>query len=356
VTASNNHISNSSGELYNLLFEKETRNAGKTLCIFAAASYTGKLDDYVVYYLEQLQKAEIDIIFITRDDLRQEDIIKLSGFCIKIIRKPNVGLDFYSWKIALSVVDNLTEYEALALANDSVFGPFFDLKEIINAMTQKNVDFWGLTNSYETGYHLQSYFLYFSRSVFTSAAFTAFWENVTSTNDKQFIVVNYEIGFTQLLLENNFTHSAYSNIDEVNLENPDLSCINPNSYYWKEMIGRQRFPFLKRELLIDLRIQHFDAIRSCIEIILQSGSSYPVHLITNYFYYYFKDTLIKNYQELLYAQDEIARLSRELDLKNDRLSEIEGSKSWKSVKRYYKLKSIFTKNPKLKQHRKIDDK
>ena len=46
------------------------------------------------------------------------------------------------------------------LANDSVYGPLFDLKEIL-ARCDASADIWGMTDNRAGGYHLQSYFLLF---------------------------------------------------------------------------------------------------------------------------------------------------------------------------------------------------
>ena len=49
----------------------------------------------------------------------------------------------------------------------------------------KNIkcDFWGITDSSEINYHLQSYFLVFKKNVIQSNTFKIFWDGVKILND-----------------------------------------------------------------------------------------------------------------------------------------------------------------------------
>ena len=49
--------------------------------------------------------------------------------------------------------------ENLLLVNDSIIGPFIDIKKILDRMKSKKVDFWGITSAgIDSEFHIQSYF------------------------------------------------------------------------------------------------------------------------------------------------------------------------------------------------------
>lgn len=50
----------------------------------------------------------------------------------------NIGYDFGSWACAIVEMKNcIKEYKKLILANDSVYGPLFDLDEFFSSMNKK---------------------------------------------------------------------------------------------------------------------------------------------------------------------------------------------------------------------------
>ena len=56
--------------------------------------------------------------------------------------------------------------ENLLLVNDSIIGPFIDIRKILDSMNNKNVDFWGITSAgAKSEFHIQSYFCISKRSV-----------------------------------------------------------------------------------------------------------------------------------------------------------------------------------------------
>ena len=74
-------------------------------------------------------------------------------------------MDFGSWKLGLNYLKN-KNVENLLLVNDSIIGPFTDIRKILDSMKNKNVDFWGITSAgVETEFHIQSYFCISKRSV-----------------------------------------------------------------------------------------------------------------------------------------------------------------------------------------------
>ena len=133
------------------------------ICIFSHYDPDGLVDSYVVHYLQELTKCHCDIIFVTTSHkLAQEQINKISPYC-----KKNYHIKITSewilihFKCGLNYIDNLIEYDKLILANDSVYGPFYDLEKLFNYGVVKGLDIWGATDSWAHKYHIQSYFIVF---------------------------------------------------------------------------------------------------------------------------------------------------------------------------------------------------
>ena len=53
--------------------------------------------------------------------------------------------------------------ECLVIANDSVYGPFGPLGPLLSRMDFGAADAWGMTETWQIRYHLQSYFVAFGR-------------------------------------------------------------------------------------------------------------------------------------------------------------------------------------------------
>ena len=247
------------------------------LCIFSHFDKDGIIDDYVIYYLKNLYSVGIDIIFIsTAKNITDESISKLLPYCRDIIIKENIGYDFGAWKTGLEYIDKEIEsYDSLILCNDSVYAPLYDLSSMINTMKQKEVDFWGVTDSYEVKWHLQSYFLFFNKKVLKSKVFVDFWKHYKIYNIKRNIIEKYEVGLTDILSKEGFKFSAYCPSNELIKDEK----INTTHHLWKELIINKKCPIIKIELLRDNPVK---VDISNWKFILSNNTSYNVSLIENH--------------------------------------------------------------------------
>jgi lipopolysaccharide biosynthesis protein len=61
-------------------------------------------------------------------------------------------------------LQEINEYDSLVLCNDTFYGFFVPIEEIVREMDERKVDVWGL-NTLERGLlnHISSYFLVFNR-------------------------------------------------------------------------------------------------------------------------------------------------------------------------------------------------
>lgn len=256
-----------------LLSDVNSETTKNVLIIFSHYDKDNVIDDYVVHYLTELKKLECDILFVsTSEKMTESETNKISSLCCQVIVKQNIGYDFGAWRTGIEIMsDKLEYYEQLILCNDSVYAPLFDLNQMFRQMDRK-FDFWGISDNYEHEYHIQSYFMVFSRKVFQEKYFLDFWKNIKVFKHKENIVRNYEIGLTKLLRNKKHTYRAYSP-SQINDKR------NSTHYYWEKLILDQRAPIIKIELLRDNPIK-IDI--SNWENILLKNTNFDVNMIKNH--------------------------------------------------------------------------
>lgn len=254
----------------------------KRLAIFAGYDKDNIIDDYVVYYIKELKKIA-DIIYVADCDMLENELTKISEYCIYLINGRHGEYDFGSYKRGyLYAKENniLQNYDYLILCNDSCYGPFFNFQEIVQNMENKNTDVWGMFNCFkdkENDEHLQSYFLSLKSKVYLSEYFYNFISNIKKENDKWEVVKKYEIGLGNLLKKENVSVASFldSNIKENEADNNNVPFFNTTQAI------KCGFPFFKitvfKELVFcKLYIHDLKTIFNLIE------STYNINLIVNH--------------------------------------------------------------------------
>jgi hypothetical protein len=261
---------------------------GENVCYFAAHSLFQEYPEYVFYYLEKIVEAGFEIIFTSSSPIGYLTFVALQKVCSVIIEKDNMGVDFGAWKVALDVSGHGREFRSVLLANDSVLGPFSDLRPIVRKFALSGRDYFGLTKSFQRNEHIQSYFVLIDRRVLQSEAWMDFWKTLLCYQDKEDIVDNYEIQFTRKLQSAGFQYDIWSDwrpiADERSIRKKILKNanffqywgsafiargdrfsheINPCAFYWKELITQLDFPFLKRELVLQKKLNiEYDVLKN----------------------------------------------------------------------------------------------
>lgn len=251
------------------IFPGNTTSKHPYLCIFSHFDANNIIDPYVIFYLKELANNGCNIIFVTTSaTLSLSERNKIAPYCEKIIIRQNRGRDFGAFKCGIHAIDNIAQYEKVILANDSVYGPLYDLKEILHYGDNHTLDIWGASDSLQDSYHIQSYFVIFGNSVVKNPAFLQFFEKVYYLGHRQNIINRYEIGMSKYFLKKGFKLGAlcnYSSIKKDLITIPNLqnkldtqtkkllkkSChLNATHFFWNIIISDYRFPFIKRELLL----------------------------------------------------------------------------------------------------------
>jgi len=262
----------------------------KTLCVLAHFDRDGVVDDYVVAYLRALDELGCETVFVsTAEGLDDESIRKIMPFCSKFIIKQNIGYDFASWRTGLEAVGDLSGYDRLIIANDSVYGPLQDLRKVFSEMDGRQVSFWGITDSLKYGRHLQSYFLVYDKAVLESSVFKEFWRRLPDYRHKYVVIIQGEVGLSRRLVAAGFDFAAYCPIETVQeaqqADDGALGAkyrdprISPTHRGWRALM-RAGCPFLKIQLLRDNPMQVPDI--DDWETVVRAVSGYDLNLIRNH--------------------------------------------------------------------------
>ena len=121
--------------------------------------------------------------------------------------------DFGSYKRAYDWADKnglLNKYDWVYLVNDSVYGPLYDIRPILDDLESRGVDLTGMIDFSNkcTPVQVQSWFVGLSRRVATSDFMHAFMKNIRAQSDKQLIVLKYEVGLSQIILRHGYKMST----------------------------------------------------------------------------------------------------------------------------------------------------
>jgi lipopolysaccharide biosynthesis protein len=236
----------------------------------------GIIHDYVFSQVEDLAEAGYRVTFASNSPkLAAKDIETLHPFCRQIVWRRNVGYDFGAYKDGIAAIGDLDRLDNLLIMNDSVYGPFRSLRTLLSAMDQTNTDFWGITDSWQHNYHIQSYFVVFFQSALRTPEFRKFWRRMPYVNLKSWVIRNCEVKLTQILARKKLkarvlapywtvVKRALQKLDGMASELPDSYekfmtrkrgeiiaglALNPTYVLWDTLILDFDCPFLKREVI-----------------------------------------------------------------------------------------------------------
>lgn len=162
-----------------------------------------------------------------------------------IIRRPNVGYDFGSWATALGMIPQIRRSEVVLLTNDSLVGPFSDIRPILDWATHPGPNIRALTSSFQFVRHMQSYFLAFRGGILDDDAWRYFFNSVRVQPDKSSVVLKYELGLSRFAFQEAYSVQEYISGPDIGV--PDD---NPTIAGWKELV-EAGVPFVKRTMLTD---------------------------------------------------------------------------------------------------------
>lgn len=262
---------------------------GPQVALFMHFDGRGLVRPQLLHYMRELKDNGRDVVFVSNaGKIQPQALAALQEICACAIIRRNVGYDFGAWRDA---IDHLglprAETQEIICANDSVFGPLTPLGDTLRRLNYAKADIWGLTESWQRRYHLQSFFIAYGPKAIRAEAFRKFWQSVRPVPVKAYIVKEYEVGVTHAMIRGGLSCAAlwgYESLirlvnraelekliedsdSEISKSDPILTTrklqvlrirdgvarrmpLNPTSDLWRQLLI-SGFPFIKRELLRD---------------------------------------------------------------------------------------------------------
>lgn len=258
----------------------------KKIAIFAHWDPDNLIDDYVVYYLQELKKVA-NIVFVSDCTLPDKELAKIEPLVIQSIAHRHGEYDFGSYKRGfLNSKDILVGYDELIFANDSCYGPFFPFADLWKEMDARSCDYWGLFKHLDPTinlWHIQSYFLVFKKSVFLSPCFSNFMKNIGPEKKKDDVILKYEVGLSNLLNQAGFHGVALC---------PPSSKNETHQKRTYELTLQHHLPVLKKAVLSKNPCREPFVYKILLNLKKLIGDTYPCVLIENHL----NRTAPKNYK------------------------------------------------------------
>ena len=174
----------------------------KHLFLVAAYDHDGIIDDALIYYMQKL-KTFGDVILYMDCDAPETELSKVKPYCIYAGATRHGEYDFGSYKRAYEYArDNkiLSDYDIIYLVNDSVFGPLFDMSNIIQKIDFTSTDAASLVVSkHKSHSYMESWFIRLNKNIFTSDWFDRFMSDIIVQPTKNKVSIKYEHGLSDLI-------------------------------------------------------------------------------------------------------------------------------------------------------------
>lgn len=168
----------------------------------------GQFDRHVVHAARAYRRLAARLVLVSNGGGRLPR--DLAAVVDDYLPRPNMGYDFMAWKQGLATLDRC-DYDEIVCANDSVYGPLFDLTAACDDPRTADADLWGMVLSDQSTArdrpripHLQSWFFAMRRPLLESAWFEAFWSGVEPVAAKREIIDRFEIGLSRSAAEAGF--------------------------------------------------------------------------------------------------------------------------------------------------------
>ncbi len=240
----------------------------KRAAIFFFYDKEGIVDSYIDNLLKDIKNNVDFLVAVVNGKLQQEGKQDLKKHADVVLQRENKGFDVEAYKHGIEYLNNETEnkWDEVVMFNFTCFGPVYPFVEMFNNMSEKKLDFWGITKHYgmdEDPYHrcrygcipehIQSSFIVVRKSLYNSKDFKKYWENMTAITDYVDAIVNHEAVFTK-----HFNDLGYKS--DVYVQTDDLKNIHPYPLMMMplELIKNRKCPIFKRKTFYNYYDEYLD--------------------------------------------------------------------------------------------------
>lgn len=225
-----------------------------TLCFFVSYNKDGNFQNDINYF--NLLKRYFNKVVLVTNMLPK-------NFNDEHLIFNNEGYDFGFFYKAINSI-NTSEYTTIAFINNSnVLAKNRNFDKIFKWAKERQLDFWGLTDSIEappgiklgSSYHIQSHFLVFEKNAiphilkfFKEINFERFFTIKNESNLRQSIINECEIGITQYLKRNGLKIESYFKYNVLFDKYRKNKNLNMHVWLWEELI-LEGYPLIKKKIL-----------------------------------------------------------------------------------------------------------
>jgi hypothetical protein len=170
-------------------------------CIFAI-SQQRRISNNLIAFLVCLKKFGYNVILVNNGACSDELVKAFLPHCHTVIIKPHGGRDFGGYKWGTTFLRSINEQiRQVIYCNDSIFIRPSAFETLLMRIGQMNEDYIGITDTFATTYHVQSWFFVISERTFQSTEFQRFWQKYIPLSYRLHSIKNGEVGICQHLLK-----------------------------------------------------------------------------------------------------------------------------------------------------------
>lgn len=236
--------------------------AERLAVVIAHYDPAGRLAEYLLRFLAHLQ-ARAQRVVLVSTGLAVAPAARAGQYAQVMVRS-NFGYDFWSYKLGIDALGDLSRFDRLWVLNSSfvIFDPALLCERFLD--WKGEADLLGLTHSSEVRPHVQSYCFAFNRHLLGSIAFGQWWSGMIPISDRLQVIPKYELGMTAHFAQAGFSTAAVfeptpaervlavlRGIETRNLQLPpaagagpvrlslrDAEHLNPTHYVWEGLLER----------------------------------------------------------------------------------------------------------------------
>ena len=221
----------------------------RRVCLFAQYHPRQRLRPPLLHYLAALRSCGYQVFVACSGPAPppEADRLALEATGAVMFHRENAGLDFGAWQYLLrqGCADGA---DRVLLANDSVFGPFHPLGAVIDRMEAGGSDVWGLIESRQRTWHLQSWFLQFTGTAFRHGPIQKLFAQPFERMNKDAVIERGELALGDALREAGLRCDALVKYRDGTRSARHHS-LNMMHLDWAHNMLALGMPFIKTELL-----------------------------------------------------------------------------------------------------------
>ena len=294
--------------------------------IFVFYDKDGIVDRYVQYLLNDLRSNIELLVVVCNGKLTPEGRKLFERVADVIYVRENIGLDAAGYREGIVKClgwEKIDQFDEIVLLNDTFYGPFFPFSKVFEEMNGCDVDFWGLTEHYESPGipglgkngvypdHIQTYFLAIRKKMLVSREFHEYWDNMPIYENFNQVVGNHEVLFTEHFRNCGFRAKAYVELSDLR----EISAPNINYYTYApgSLLQKRKFCAIKRK---DFVLEHSELLvhsggeelRNALDYV-QTQTNYDVGMIWENLLRLYEVTKLKQALHLNYILPDNSNIS-----------------------------------------------